>query len=81
MWEEREISADELENMLMAFMGIYAVSRVLMKAKMGGESVLLYSTMHISSKSIANFQFTINQFGSLINAARKLIEFYAQFMC
>jgi hypothetical protein len=25
-----KISADELENMLMAFMGIYAISRVLM---------------------------------------------------
>jgi hypothetical protein len=29
---EREISADELENMLMAFMGIYAMPRVLMNA-------------------------------------------------
>jgi hypothetical protein len=28
-----EISADELKNMLMTFMGIYAISRVLMKAE------------------------------------------------
>ena len=41
-----EISADELENMLMAFMGIYAISRVLMKAKWEIFLVLHNDTIH-----------------------------------
>lgn len=79
--ERGKISADELENMLMAFMGIYAISRVLMNEKYWGT---IFPSIHeykvqscIVNKSISkNIRIIIIIFlccllvWSLINAAR-----------
>lgn len=51
-----EISADELENMLMAFMGIYAISRVLMKAKWEIFLVLYNDTIHTAASRLQIFK-------------------------